>query len=698
MKPLDIDSLLNELGVSPDDVEETDATAANSESAPSSPEDKTDAAPVTSEDDPELPAPDDLVDVPPMLDEDPEASDDTSDDNQPAPGPAAPSNAKQPNPAPKATPAPEAHREKIEAPGLTTIFEPESRPDPMTETVRRLLESGAADAKQVRSAQTVAEKSPGSRLLDLLEQQGVEENDLLAAYAAASGMSFRRIEVVEGDDSAWDGVLLQRLGVEYCKDNQVIPLASPDGRVTIGTPQPDDVLALEDVRLTLKAESIRIVAVPSDDIQAVLDTFGIESAGEIDVEDILGDIEEDDVQVEDSDDAEVDLEREAGESPVIRYVNYIIHTAVKEGASDIHIEPGEKKIKVRFRIDGLLFEMMQPPAKMASAITSRLKIMANLDIAERRIPQDGRIRCQVKGRKLDLRVSTIPTAGGEKTVMRILDTKSINVSLDDLGFDEDKLHMWKTQINQPHGIVLVTGPTGSGKTTTLYASLRQMDKTSRNISTVEDPIEYHLDGITQTQTHEKINMTFSRALKALLRQDPDIIMIGEIRDGETAHTAIQAALTGHLVLSTLHTNDAPSAITRLVNIGLEPFLIGAAVNAVLAQRLARRICSNCAATADFNEELRDFIDMQGMDADALLEGKGCDRCRNTGCQGRVGLYELLVIDDLLRDIIARNPNVTEFRRKCIENGMTTLRQDGFNKVQLGQTTVQEILRVTEATM
>ena len=393
---------------------------------------------------------------------------------------------------------------------------------------------------------------------------------------------------------------------------------------------------------------------------------------------------------------EVDLGREAAESPVIRYVNYIIQQAIKEGASDIHIEPGDKGLKVRFRIDGVLFEAMHPPMKMAAAITSRLKIMANLDISERRVPQDGRIRCSVQGRKLDLRMSTLPTTYGEKTVMRILDTRSISVGLDDLGFDENSLTIWKHQLDQPHGIMLVTGPTGSGKTTTLYSSLRQMDKVTQNISTVEDPVEYHLDGITQTQTHEKIGMTFAKALKSLLRQDPDVIMIGEIRDMETALTAVQASLTGHLVLSTLHTNDAPSSITRLVNIGVEPFMIAAACNAALAQRLVRKICPHCKREAKLSDDMKEMLEMQGIQADTVLEGEGCDRCRKTGHTGRLGIYELLVIDDHLRDVVARSPNVTEFRRMCVERGMVTLRQDGFAKVKNGQTTIAEVLRVTES--
>jgi type II secretory ATPase GspE/PulE/Tfp pilus assembly ATPase PilB-like protein len=302
----------------------------------------------------------------------------------------------------------------------------------------------------------------------------------------------------------------------------------------------------------------------------------------------------------------------------------------------------------------------------------------------------------VGGRKLDLRMSTLPNTYGEKTVMRILDTKSINVDLDSLGFDAQTFEIWKKAIDEPHGIVLVTGPTGSGKTTTLYASLRQMDKNTMNVSTVEDPVEYHLDGVTQTQMHETIGMTFAKALKSLLRQDPDVIMLGEIRDLETAQTAIQAALTGHLVLSTLHTNDAPSSLTRLVNIGLEPFLVGAAVRAVLAQRLVRRLCTHCKANEKPTEEHAEFLAMNGMDPDAVFVAKGCDKCRNRGYSGRVGIYELLTVDDQLRDVIARNPNVSEFRRTCMERGMVTLRQDGMSKVAKGLTTVEEVVRATDA--
>ncbi len=562
-----------------------------------------------------------------------------------------------------------------------------------------LLKTKLADEAKITSAQRIAKQSPGTRLTDLLIEQGVEEVALMQAIASVYRLPFERITEDSDPERDFSSHLIERIGLRLCQELCVIPLRAEGQQLTLGTSAPQDSFSINEIRMRLRARSIRLVVVPATDIRLALDRLDTGEEDTEAVESILSEIDEDDVQVVKADQEEVDLEREAAESPVIRYVNYIIQQAVKDGASDIHIEPGDKSLKVRFRIDGILHEAMQPPAKMAAAIVSRLKIMANLDISERRIPQDGRIRCAVQGRKLDLRMSTLPTAAGhEKVVMRILDTKSINVTLDDLGFDEDSLTIWKKQIDQPHGIVLVTGPTGSGKTTTLYASLGQMDKKTKNISTVEDPVEYHLEGITQTQMHEKIGMTFAAALKSLLRQDPDVILLGEIRDIETATIAIQASLTGHLVLSTLHTNDAPSAVTRLGNIGVENFLIGAALNAVLAQRLVRKICDHCKQPAEHTEEMCEFLEMQGIDPTATFEGKGCDRCRGMGYSGRRGIYELLVVDDHLRDIIARGPNVTEFRRTCTERGMVTLRHDGFRKVLAGVTTPQEILRVTDATI
>ncbi len=583
----------------------------------------------------------------------------------------------------------------------STIYTPEeglvTAEQAATDLGQLLVSRGIVDAERLAAAALVVRQTPGTSIADVLIEQGADEADVQGSRAEIAGVPFERIDLEAGLDGGVEGRLIQRLGVDFCKERSVVPLREEGSRVVIGATNPDDVFVLDEIRARLGVSSLKLVLVTASDLGGALELVGGESTEDMDLNDILADVDEGDVEVASTDSQEaVDLEAKAGESPVIRYVNYIIQQAVKEGASDIHIEPGEKRLKVRFRIDGLLFESMNPPAGMSAAIASRLKIMANLDISERRVPQDGRIRCTVGGRKLDLRVSTLPCGYGEKVVMRILDTRSIQVELGDLGFDDNTLEVWRNQVKAPHGIVLVTGPTGSGKTTTLYASLRQLDKNKFNISTVEDPVEYHLDGVTQTQTHAKIDMTFAKALKALLRQDPDVIMVGEIRDHETAHTAVQAALTGHLVLSTLHTNDAPSSITRLVNIGLEPFLVGAAVNGVLAQRLVRRLCEHCKVQEEPTDEMREYLEIQGLPCDQLWVPKGCDKCRSTGYSGRVGLYELLTIDDSLRDIVARNPNVAEFRRLCLERGMKSLRQDGLAKAVEGRTSIQEVLRVTEA--
>ncbi|MEL7483629.1 MAG: ATPase, T2SS/T4P/T4SS family, partial [Planctomycetota bacterium] len=584
--------------------------------------------------------------------------------------------------------------------GMSDLFTPDSA---TLGTVQRSLADDLADAgisrEQITAAEKVAASTPGKDVAIVLVEQGVDEVAIQSAVARHHGLPFERIDQTAGLDGAFDGGMLQRLGMPFCAEHKVLPLRMEGKRAIVASARPDIAFELDEIRRRLGCGTPKVVLTTEEDIAGALEVAGHGSDAQaeqeqVDLNSILEEVDENDVTVEKSEDQTVDLEQKAGESPVIRYVNYIIQTAVKEGASDIHIEPSEKKITVRLRIDGVLYESMNPPANMAAAITSRIKIMANLDISERRIPQDGRIRATVQGRKLDLRVSTLPCGYGEKVVMRILDTKSINVQLEDLGFDENTLHIWKHQVKQPHGIVLVTGPTGSGKTTTLYSSLRQLDKNKLNISTAEDPIEYHLDGITQTQTHEKIGMTFSKVLKALLRQDPDVIMLGEIRDMETAHIAVQAALTGHLVLSTLHTNDAPSSVTRLVNIGLEPFLVGAAVNAVLAQRLVRRLCKSCKELRDPPPEQVEFLELSGIIGQQVYMPVGCEKCRQGGYAGRVGIYELLAVDDQLRDVIARNPNVSEFRRMCLERGMQSLRQDGMAKVAEGQTTVAEVLRVT----
>ena len=579
---------------------------------------------------------------------------------------------------------------------LSDLWSPEEEvaAQPARELGQVLLETGVITADQLSTARGVIAKTPGRRLADVFYDMGVREADIQQAIAELAGLPFETVDTQSPLEAAR---YVERLGNDFCKTQGILPLRTAGGRLVLGVVNPNNLAIIDEVRMKLGL-SIKAVVICRDQIAGALEGLREEETEDVNVDDIIGNVDEDDVEVVETKQEEVDLEKMAGESPVIKLVNYIIFNAVKEGASDIHIEPSEKKLTIRYRIDGILFESMNPPHSMQAAMISRLKIMANLDISERRLPQDGRIRAMVHGRKLDLRVSTLPTSYGEKAVLRILDTRSIQVPLDHLGMDEDHLLIWKNQITQPHGIILVTGPTGSGKTTTLYASLGQMDRRRLNISTVEDPVEYHLGAITQTQVHESIGMSFASALRALLRQDPDVIMVGEIRDRETSTIAIQASLTGHLVLSTLHTNDAPSSITRLINIGVEPYLIGAALNACLAQRLTRKICDHCKEQVTPDDIVAEHLAMHGVAADQVWVGKGCDRCRSTGYSGRLGLYELLILDDSLRDTIAANPSVTEFRRQCIERGMVTLREDGFKKVARGLTTVDEVLRVTEASI
>ena len=552
-----------------------------------------------------------------------------------------------------------------------------------------LLDSQTITAEQLTNARAVAQKSPGKALADIFYDMKADESAVQSTVARINDLTFQRVTVGDVDEEC-----LHRLGFDFCRDVGVLPLGVSGGRMLLGVTHPDHLIVVDEVRHKLGV-AVKLVVICRDDITAVIESLREAEVDDVAFDQLIAGIEEDDVEVVQSEEDELDLERMAGESPVIRLVNYLIFNAVKEGASDIHIEPQEHRIQVRYRVDGVLFEVMTPPGHMHAAMISRLKIMSNLDISERRLPQDGRIRAMVHGRKFDLRLSTLPTAHGEKAVLRILDQRSINVSLDDLGMSDDTLVIWKRLIDSPHGILLVTGPTGSGKTTTLYSSIRQMDHSKLNISTVEDPVEYQLNGISQTQTHEKIGMTFVAALRALLRQDPDVVMLGEIRDAQTAETAIQASLTGHLVLSTLHTNDAPSSVTRLINIGVEPFLVGAALQGALAQRLVRRICEHCGEQVEPSEQIATHLEMYGSPMDRVWRAVGCDRCRGTGYSGRVGLYEMLVFDDYLRDQIARNPNVSEFRRICMERGMATLREDGIQKVAQGLTTVDEIIRVTE---
>lgn len=564
--------------------------------------------------------------------------------------------------------------------------------DPSARLEEQLRLHGEISAEQIEQARQIHGKTPRKRIGQILLEMGViTETELVKCVAEQYDLPF-----VQLDPETIDPKALQLLDIAFIESQYVVPIGFQGEQLVVATHDPTNVFLLDEVRRKTGRELVVKVCAKEDIVQLVATQTGEDVGGQID--DIIKDMEEDDVEVIGTEEEDLqDIEREAAESPIIKFVNYIIFTAVNEGASDIHIEPGDKKLKLRYRIDGMLFEMMAPPYSMHAAVISRIKIMANMDIAERRMPQDGRIRVVIRRRNVDMRVSTLPTSHGEKVVIRIVDDGDTQFTLDDMGFHEDTLEILKHQIQQPHGIILVTGPTGSGKSTTLYACLQAMDIKRQNISTVEDPVEFQIEGVTQVQVHDRIGMTFATALRSLLRQDPDVIMIGEIRDEETARIAVQASLTGHLVLSTLHTNDAPSSITRLINIGIEPYLIAASTNAVLAQRLVRRICSSCKETFRPTPEHATFMKMHDFDASNVFAGRGCDQCRQTGFQGRVGLYELLPIDDTYRDVITRSPTVTELRRLCRERGMVSLRDEGFRKVQEGITTIDEVMRVTEST-
>jgi type IV pilus assembly protein PilB len=405
------------------------------------------------------------------------------------------------------------------------------------------------------------------------------------------------------------------------------------------------------------------------------------------------------VATTDDDDNLLDLERASEDAPVVRLCNAILLNAIKQGASDIHVEPYERVLRVRYRVDGVLHEEMTPPIKLKNAIASRLKIMSSLDIAERRLPQDGRIKLKLgKGREMDYRVSSVPTLWGEKIVLRLLDKSNLQLDMTKLGFEQKPLSDFRDSIHQPFGMVLVTGPTGSGKTTTLYSAMSDLNEVGTNVSTAEDPIEFNLMGINQVQMHEDIGLNFAAALRSFLRQDPDIIMVGEIRDFETAEIAVKAALTGHLVLSTLHTNDAPSTVTRLLNMGVEPFLVTASVNCVVAQRLGRKICEECKVQVPTDEQA--LIDV-GFDESEIatavaFRGTGCKVCNDTGYKGRIALYEVMPFGDRLREIVLQGGSTAEVKDEMVRGGVATLRRAGLNKVLAGVTTIDEVVRVTAA--
>jgi type IV pilus assembly protein PilB len=573
--------------------------------------------------------------------------------------------------------------------GLRDLYSPE----PTTHAQVRDMADVLLELRKITDEQygRLRRESIGKPGLDptawLVKEGLVGANDILEAKAKVNGLEFHRLTPEAVDKKAF-----KKLELDFIKRSSIIPVGVEGNTLLVATSEPTNLFALEDVKRQTGME-VRARVCPPEDIAAVCEALHEEPAEAV-LDDIISDLTEVEV-VQDKEEVSDDLGKMAGQSPVIKFVNYLISNAVREGASDIHIEPKEKQTKIRYRIDGVLFDTMQAPQKMHPAVVSRIKIMANLDISERRVPQDGKISVIVGGRAIDLRISVLPTNHGEKTVIRILDSKSITRGLEHVGMEPDVCAVFKEQVALPHGILLVTGPTGSGKSTTLYSALSEMDGQRMNISTVEDPIEYQLETCNQVQVNEKTGLTFAAALRSLLRQDPDIIMVGEIRDNETARIAVQAALTGHLVLSTLHTNDAATSVTRLVNIGIEPYLIAASLNAAVAQRLVRRICPKCKEPCKVPDHMRKYIEKAGGKPSEIVHGAGCDACRGSGYIGRAGIFELLVIDDRFRDMIHTDTSVSNMRRAFRESGRATLFDDGIKKVIQGTTTIEEVLRVTE---
>ncbi len=555
-----------------------------------------------------------------------------------------------------------------------------------------LIRQGTLNEEQLAEALDY-QRNSGSNLLlgEVLQKLEIcTEEQIMQALAAGYGVPFARISPRLADPRIID--VLPR---EFLDKHTVLPLFKVRNRLSLAVNEPANVFLMEEVARLTGCE-VLVVCATGNDIKATLETH-LPSANVFVIDDIFEDEMPDEVSiVEDKIEDITDLEAAAEGSPVVKLVNYLLFNAVREGASDIHIEPDENSLRVRYRVDGILFEKLKPPYKMLPAIVSRIKIMAGLDISERRLPQDGGIHVLMNSRPIDLRVSTMPGQHGEKVVIRIIDNRRVLVNLEKLGFAYETLKTWRKVITVPNGIVLVTGPTGSGKSTTLYSVLNELCNEQVNICTVEDPVEYNLTGVNQFQVNERIGFSFASALRSLLRQDPDIIMMGEIRDEETARIAVQAALTGHLVFSTMHTNDAPGAVTRLVNIGVEPYLVAASTEAVLAQRLVRKICTNCKEPYEPSAGIRRAVEREVGQVEKFYRGAGCQKCRSTGYGGRIGIYELLVPDDEITEKINAGATRDEIRAAAIERGMVTLRQDGMSKVAAGITTVEEVFRATAA--
>lgn len=538
----------------------------------------------------------------------------------------------------------------------------------------------------------LVQKGEKKRVGEILIQEGVIlENDLLQALSVQFGIPYSQAL----DGSGVDPAIISRIPINFAKGYKLVPVEERDGRLVVATADPLNIQPLDDLRVLLGTEIEPVISGEREILNAINRYYeeAADSPEEI-IQDMNG---EDSARILSELEETEDLLDATSEAPVIKLVNLILSQAVKSRASDIHIEPYQEELRIRYRVDGVLYNVLNPPKRYQQAITSRIKIMARLNIAEKRLPQDGRTRVKIADKDIDIRVSIIPTAFGERVVLRLLGKSNLLLELGNLGLSPDKLDRLKRLIHGSHGIVLVTGPTGSGKTTTLYAALSEINSPDKNIITIEDPVEYQLKGIGQIQVNTKIDLTFARGLRSIVRQDPDIILVGEIRDTETAEIAIHAALTGHLVFSTLHTNDAAGAVTRLIDMGIEPFLVSSSLNAVIAQRLVRLICEGCKEPYNPDRESLKEIGLSPEDLKNgfIYRGKGCPQCLNTGYKGRRGIYETLIMNDSIKSLVLKTSESNIIRNKGIENGMTVLREDGAAKVLEGITTIEEILRVTQ---
>ncbi len=560
------------------------------------------------------------------------------------------------------------------------------------EYIVEILESvGLISRKQGESALANAKKEDLNVIDIVVRDSSLTKIDVLKALANQFGM-----ETISLSGASLDPEVLESVPSSVAHRYGIIPVWKTDSTLTIAMRDPFDVETLDSLRYVLKT-NVEGVVTPGEELDVALTQFYPKMDASVNT--MLEEMSDAGDTVAGSMDLSLGEEQEVTESdePIIKLVNLIIIEAFRRRASDIHLEPLERKFRVRYRIDGVCHEVESPPKRLQSAIISRVKIMANMSIAEKRVPQDGRIQINIQGRELDLRVSSVPANHGETIVMRILDKEGIKLGLPQLGFFSDDQQNFERLVELPDGIILVTGPTGSGKTTTLYASLNTINKPDRKIITVEDPVEYQMSGINQVHVHADIGMTFSAALRAILRQAPNVIMIGEIRDMETAEIAVNASLTGHLVFSTLHTNDAPSAVTRLIDIGVKPFLVASSLRAIMAQRLVRKICQKCKEeyTPTESEIMLLGGAVSGQLGDAqLLKGRGCAECSNTGYRGRLGVYEIFNMNDEVRHMIYEQVTATDLRARGRELGMRTLREDGLRKVIAGSTTIEEVLRVT----